>query len=120
MTRGFRVGDLDIRGFGDGIAKTSLDFVVGMAREQSGVLAGGEPDGSLFIPVNNFLFERDGKIILIDAGTGQLSQPTLGELPANLRAGGVDPAAVTHIVLTHLHSDHANGLVHEVLLLNVN
>ena len=38
-------------------------------------------------------------------------QPTLGKLPDNLRAGGLSPQDVTHIVLTHLHPDHANGLV---------
>jgi glyoxylase-like metal-dependent hydrolase (beta-lactamase superfamily II) len=38
-------------------------------------------------------------------------QPTLGKLPDNLRAAGVEPAAVSHIVMTHLHPDHANGLV---------
>ncbi len=38
-------------------------------------------------------------------------QPTLGKLPDNLRAAGIAPSAVTHIVITHLHPDHANGLV---------
>ncbi len=113
MAHVFRVGDVEIRGFSDGLAKTSLDYVMGMSRPDSAALAGGAPDGSLFMPVNNFLFERDGAIVMIDAGTGTASQPTLGKLPDNLRAGGVDPASVTHIVLTHLHSDHANGLVDE-------
>jgi glyoxylase-like metal-dependent hydrolase (beta-lactamase superfamily II) len=31
-------------------------------------------------------------------------------LPAQLRAAGIDPAAVTHVVITHLHFDHFNGL----------
>ena len=37
-------------------------------------------------PVNNFLFERDGRIVLIDAGAGNTMQPTLG------RAAPVAPA----------------------------
>jgi glyoxylase-like metal-dependent hydrolase (beta-lactamase superfamily II) len=48
---------------------------------------------------------------MIDAGAGNTMQPTLGKLPAALRAGGIEPRAVTHIVMTHLHPDHANGLV---------
>jgi glyoxylase-like metal-dependent hydrolase (beta-lactamase superfamily II) len=107
----FRLGDLDVKGFSDGILKTSLDFVLGMERARSEELVGGTTDGSLFIPVNNFLFQRDNATVLIDAGAGNTMQPTLGKLPANLQAAGIDPAGVTHVILTHIHPDHANGLV---------
>jgi glyoxylase-like metal-dependent hydrolase (beta-lactamase superfamily II) len=109
----FRVGELELKGFSDGILKTSLDFVLGMERTQSEQLVGGTGDGSLFIPVNNFLFKRGAATVLIDAGAGNTMQPTLGELPARLRAEGIDPAEITHIILTHIHPDHANGLVNE-------
>jgi glyoxylase-like metal-dependent hydrolase (beta-lactamase superfamily II) len=106
-----RVGDVEVQGLSDGILKTSLDLVIGMARAQADQLVGGTDNGALYIPVNNFLIRRGEKTILIDAGAGNTMQPTLGKLPDNLRAAGVDPAAVTHIVMTHLHPDHANGLV---------
>lgn len=106
-----RVGDVEVQGLSDGILKTSLDLVIGMDRAQAESLVGGTQNGSLYIPVNNFVIRRDGKIILIDAGAGNTMQPTLGRLPENLRAAGIDPSAVTHIVMTHLHPDHANGLV---------
>jgi glyoxylase-like metal-dependent hydrolase (beta-lactamase superfamily II) len=111
MTQVLRCGDLEVTGLSDGVLKTSLDFVLGMERAQSEELVGGTADGSLFIPVNNFLFRRGAATVLIDAGAGNGMQPTLGKLPANLKAAGIDPADVTHIVLTHLHPDHANGLV---------
>ena len=38
-------------------------------------------------------------------------QPTLGKLPDNLRAIGVDPATIDIVLLTHLHPDHSLGLV---------
>jgi glyoxylase-like metal-dependent hydrolase (beta-lactamase superfamily II) len=107
----FRVGGLDVKGVSDGILKTSLDFVLGMERARSEELVGGTTDGSLFIPVNNFLFQRGAATVLIDAGAGNTMQPTLGKLAANLKAAAIDPADVTHVVLTHLHPDHANGLV---------
>src|SRR5580692_8381063 len=106
-----RVGDVEVQGISDGILKTSLDLVIGMERAVADKLVGGTADGSLYIPVNNFLIRRDGKTIMIDAGAGNTMQPTLGKLPDNLRAAGVEPDAVTHIVMTHLHPDHANGLV---------
>jgi glyoxylase-like metal-dependent hydrolase (beta-lactamase superfamily II) len=105
-----RFGDVEVHGLSDGTLKTSIDLVIGMDRAQAAQLV-GSADGSVFIPVNNFLIRRGGKVILIDAGAGNTMQPTLGKLPENLRANGVDPATVTHIVMTHLHPDHANGLV---------
>jgi glyoxylase-like metal-dependent hydrolase (beta-lactamase superfamily II) len=106
-----RVADVEVQGLSDGILKTSLDLVIGMDRAQAESLVGGTDNGSLYIPVNNFVIRRDGKIILIDAGAGNTMQPTLGQLPQNLRSAGIEPAAVTHIVMTHMHPDHANGLV---------
>jgi glyoxylase-like metal-dependent hydrolase (beta-lactamase superfamily II) len=111
MTQLFRVGGVDVKGFSDGILKTSIDFVLGMERAQSEELVGETTDGSLFIPVNSFLFKRNAATVLIDVGAGNTMQPTLGKLPANLKAAGINPAEVTHIILTHIHPDHANGLV---------
>jgi glyoxylase-like metal-dependent hydrolase (beta-lactamase superfamily II) len=111
MAKIFRVGDLDLTCVDDGILKSSVDFVLGMDREEASKISGATDDGSIFIPVNNFMLQRDGATILIDAGAGNTMQPTLGRLPENMTAAGVDPAAVTHILLTHLHPDHANGLV---------
>ena len=105
-----QVGDVAVEGLSDGLLKTSVDLVLGMERAQAAQLV-GSADGSVFIPVNNFLIRRGGKVIMIDAGAGNTMQPTLGKLPENLRAAGVPPESVTHIVMTHLHPDHANGLV---------
>jgi glyoxylase-like metal-dependent hydrolase (beta-lactamase superfamily II) len=106
-----RVGAVEVEGLSDGLLKTSLDLVIGMDRERAESLVGETQNGSFYIPVNNFLVRRDGKVILIDAGAGNTMQPTLGKLPGNLRSAGIEPSTVTHIVMTHLHPDHANGLV---------
>ncbi len=61
-----------------------------------------------------------GARTLIELGAGQRWTPkeraiyafTPGpDVPDLLRAAGVDPDTVTHVVLTHLHWDHAGGLV---------
>jgi len=111
MVASLRVGELEVKGFSDGILQTSLDHLIGMTRAEGEALVGATDGGALFIPVNNFVLRRDGHTILIDAGAGATMQPTLGKLPDNLRAGGIEPESITQVVLTHIHPDHANGLV---------
>jgi len=111
MVPSIRLGDLEVKALSDGILRTSLDNLIGMDRGQAEDLVGATDDGWFFIPVNTFLIQHNGNAILIDAGAGNTMQPTLGRLPANLRAAGIDPSAITHVVLPHIHPDHANGLV---------
>jgi glyoxylase-like metal-dependent hydrolase (beta-lactamase superfamily II) len=111
MSARMRIADFGVKSVSDGRLKTSLDNLIGMSRAAAGELVGETEAGSFFIPVNSFLVQRNGATILIDAGAGRSMQPTLGNLPANLRACGIEPAAITHMVLTHIHPDHANGLI---------
>jgi len=108
-----RIGDFEVHAVSDGALKTSLDHLVGMPRREGEELVGETQHGAFFIPVNSFVVRHNAKTILIDAGAGRTMQPTLGELPANLKAGGIAPSSITHVVLTHIHPDHANGLVDE-------
>lgn len=61
--------------------------------------------------VNAYLIHDGERLALIDAGTAKAFGPTLGEVAANIRAAGYDPAQVSVVLLTHLHPDHANGLM---------
>lgn len=61
--------------------------------------------------VNAYLVHTGSKLVLVDAGTAKAFGPTLGFIPDNLRAAGYDPAQVDAVLLTHLHPDHAAGLL---------
>ena len=59
----------------------------------------------------SLVFEASGTAVLADCGGGALHR---------LRRLGVDPLALTHVVVTHVHVDHAYGLpslVRQLMLL---
>lgn len=68
--------------------------------------------------LNALLVRRGREAILIDTGVGDKWDPKQAEIYAIshttrllecLRAEGLGPAEITHVVLTHLHFDHAGG-----------
>ena len=109
------VGEFTVTAVSDGVLNSNHDGVLGIDKEDSARLTGVPYGQPLPLDVNSFLIRHRGKLILSDAGRAgtQPMQTTLGELPDNLRAIGVDPAAIDIVALTHLHSDHSMGLVDE-------
>lgn len=63
--------------------------------------------------VNCFLLRGPEGIILVDAGTGPAWGANFGHARAALAPSGVTPDAVGQVLLTHMHGDHALGLVAE-------
>jgi glyoxylase-like metal-dependent hydrolase (beta-lactamase superfamily II) len=61
--------------------------------------------------VITFLVEGNGRRVLIHAGSGDTLGSQTGWLATNLAATRTDPADIDHVLLTHLHPDHAGGLV---------
>lgn len=61
--------------------------------------------------VNAYLINTGEKLVLIDAGGGAMCGPTMGRLLENLKASGYQPEQVDAVLLTHLHPDHAAGLL---------
>jgi glyoxylase-like metal-dependent hydrolase (beta-lactamase superfamily II) len=67
--------------------------------------------GEIPIPVNAYLINTGDKLALIDAGNALNYGPTMGHLPAAMKAAGVDPKNVDVVIITHVHPDHTNGLL---------
>ena len=62
---------------------------------------------------NAFLINTGAKLVLIDTGCGNLMGPSTGNLLMNLKAAGYRPEQIDEVYLTHMHPDHAGGLMVE-------
>jgi glyoxylase-like metal-dependent hydrolase (beta-lactamase superfamily II) len=71
------------------------------------------PPDVLDWPLNVVVVRSGGRTILVDAGLGVEFPdfPRAGQTVQRLEAAGIDPSAVTDVVLTHLHMDHVGGLL---------
>jgi glyoxylase-like metal-dependent hydrolase (beta-lactamase superfamily II) len=112
-----KVGDIDVLVISDGVLPLPTQMLGHNA--DPAVRAGWLKD--MFLPpdafdwaLNAVVVRSGGKTILIDAGLGSdpdLHLPRAGQLIKRLEAAGIDLAAVTDVVLTHMHMDHVGGLL---------
>lgn len=69
------------------------------------------PTDSYRVPFTAPLVEAGRHLVLVDTGNGaQPAGSTVGRIAANMQAAGVEAARVTHVVISHFHGDHINGL----------
>jgi glyoxylase-like metal-dependent hydrolase (beta-lactamase superfamily II) len=82
-------------------------------------LAETDDRGRLLCRLNLLLVEADGKRVLVETGTGlrmtardrEIKGVEGGDPVAALEAVGEDPASIDFVVVSHLHYDHAGGMV---------
>lgn len=68
-------------------------------------------NGRLRLSVNAFLVIDGNQHILIDTGSANAWEPTMGLLPRALAEAGVAPDKIGTVAFTHTHLDHVHGLV---------
>ncbi|MDR2364438.1 MAG: MBL fold metallo-hydrolase [Zoogloeaceae bacterium] len=68
-------------------------------------------DGKFQTAVNAYLINTGTKLVLVDAGNPSGSDGSAGHLLVHLKAAGYAPEQVDAVLLTHLHGDHAGGLL---------
>ena len=96
----------------DGMFEGSFDFLAGFDAGEAARL-----HQARFRPVpprltvNAFLLHLGERLALVDAGCGSALGAGLGLLAANLAALGVQPGDIDVVLATHLHPDHAGGLL---------
>lgn len=106
-----QIGDYTVTAFSDGLFETNIDVTVGVDKQMTQQISGKNLTDPVYLAVNAFLIEGRGTCALVDAGTSDTMGPALGKLPENLRAAGKDLDTITHVLLTHIHPDHSNGLI---------
>jgi len=112
----FQLGQLELRVITDGrLVAPAVQpvFAPGIAAaEVAHVLADNFlPTNYVDFALNVLLLKTGVRTVLIDTGNGTLGGPDSGHLLQNLRAAGIQPAAITDVLLTHCHSDHLGGLL---------
>ena len=106
-----RIGAYEVSILHDGVFEAPLDVLIhahGEAARDEAVARWGKPKVS--ITVNCFALKGPDGITLIDAGTGPSWGAAMGHAPASMAAAGIAPKDVAHVLITHLHGDHALGL----------
>ncbi len=112
----WNLGDLTVTVLNDGWFEAPLEALVSGidVGEASALQAAGFRGATPRVTLNAFLVTGPGrKPLLIDSGYGRLGPDTLGRVSSALALTGVKPEEIETVLLTHLHPDHAGGLLND-------
>lgn len=116
-TTGFKrmkLGAMEVIALNDGALRRPLgeEFVRNVPLEQVKALLASQslPTDYVDIPFTPFLIVSPAGKFLIDTGFADNGPPTTGKLAGHLAAAGFKPEDIDHVVISHYHGDHINGL----------
>ncbi|OBB48165.1 MULTISPECIES: MBL fold metallo-hydrolase [unclassified Mycobacterium] len=115
-----QIGDIEVLVISDGVLPiTARTMATNADQDEFGSWLDDRflPHDVLDWPLNVVVVRSGDRTILVDAGLGVEFPdfPRAGQTVHRLEAAGIDPSAVTDVVLTHLHMDHVGGLLTEGL-----
>lgn len=99
----FKAGNLKVEMLIDEVGKGDSSILRGASDE---LLKQYIPTGNYPMAITSALVRDEGRLMLIDTGLGK-------KLLQHLKARKVKPQKVDTILITHMHFDHINGLMHK-------
>lgn len=112
--RRMKLGAMEVIALHDGTNRRALgeEFVRNAPLEQvkALLLSQGLPTEYVDIPFNPFLIVSGGTRVLFDTGFADNGGPATGRLRGFLAAAGFKPEDIDHVVISHFHGDHINGI----------
>lgn len=67
--------------------------------------------GSLLVEIQPFIVITSEEVILLDTGLGLTDESNQFQLYKNLRNNSINAGDITKVIMSHLHKDHAGGLI---------
>ena len=110
----YKVGDIEVFSLHEGSVERAV--TEGMVKNASldevkkALTAAGIGPDKIDNPFTVTAIRTGGKVVLFDTGFGGNGPATVGKLADNMKAAGLDPAAVSTVVISHFHGDHISGL----------
>lgn len=112
----FKLGTYEITVISDGTVPQDLHVLLKGAPQQTvdGLLNQVHLHNPVEASINVFLINTGKKFILVDTGAGDFFGKGFGgKFSKRLNKLGVKPEDISDILITHIHTDHTGGLVHE-------
>ncbi len=110
------LGDMEIIAISDGVFELESPMITNLEPEQlNAAIADAYLDPAKAIPVTitQHIIKAGDKTILIDTGAGTVFGPNAGNLTCIMEAVGIPAAAITDLLLTHMHPDHIGGMLND-------
>lgn len=108
------LGEFEITALYDGSINIDPMLLEGVSEEDLQALLArmfADTNDGIQTAVNGYLVHTGSNLVLVDTGAAACFGPSLGRMHDNIRAAGYELKQVDTVLLTHLHADHACGLL---------
>src|ERR1700729_1029781 len=105
-----KIGDIVVTAISDGYLDGNLDVMRNVDLDKAHTILREAFRPARRTSVNTYLIHSQGRLAIIDTGSGNYLLPTAGMVQRNLAGAGIDPKSIDTVLLTHMHPDHSAGL----------